>query len=76
MIAPAIEDLRDPERYRHANRQALRNPSVWNFLDACAISLPCHPQGEAPVGMMLAACGGKDRALLTLGATIESAIGS
>ena len=32
----------------------LRNPSVINFLDGCALSVPCHAPGEAPVGLMIA----------------------
>jgi aspartyl-tRNA(Asn)/glutamyl-tRNA(Gln) amidotransferase subunit A len=35
------------------NALLLRNTSVVNMLDGCAISLPCHAAGELPVGLML-----------------------
>ncbi|RYG05889.1 MAG: amidase, partial [Burkholderiales bacterium] len=30
-----------------------RNTSVVNMLDGCAISLPCQPANELPVGLMV-----------------------
>jgi len=43
----------------------LRNPSIINFLDGCAISIPCHEASKAPVGIMLCGIGGADdRSLL------------
>jgi aspartyl-tRNA(Asn)/glutamyl-tRNA(Gln) amidotransferase subunit A len=30
---------------RH-QRRLLRNPSVVNFLDGCALSMPCHHPGS------------------------------
>jgi aspartyl-tRNA(Asn)/glutamyl-tRNA(Gln) amidotransferase subunit A len=52
----------------------LRNPSLINFLDGCALSLPCHEPGNAPVGMMLAGCAGQDAEVLRTGASIEAAL--
>jgi len=52
----------------------LRNPSLINFLDGCALSIPCHRPGEAPVGLMLAAAGGADQRLLALGLALEAAL--
>lgn len=49
-VAPGAE--RD-DAFFHANALLLRNPSVVNMLDGCAVSLPCHAQGELPVGLML-----------------------
>jgi amidase/aspartyl-tRNA(Asn)/glutamyl-tRNA(Gln) amidotransferase subunit A len=48
-VAPGAE--RDAEFFR-INALLLRNPSVINNLDGCAISLPCHVPGELPVGLM------------------------
>ena len=45
-----------------------------NFLDGCALSLPCHARGDAPVGLTLAAAGGRDRAVLALGLGVERAL--
>jgi len=32
----------------------LRNPAIVNLFDGCALSVPCHVPGTAPVGMMIA----------------------
>ena len=37
------------------NLRALRNCTLINMIDGCAISLPAHREGEVPVGLMLAA---------------------
>ncbi|MGA8156091.1 MAG: hypothetical protein WB822_07725, partial [Rhodoplanes sp.] len=50
----------------------LRNPTVINFLDGCALSLPCHRPGEAPVGLMLARLNGGDDLVLAIGEAIEA----
>lgn len=49
---PAQDAARDAEFFR-VNNLLLRNTSVVNLLDGCALSLPCHEQGELPVGMMV-----------------------
>ena len=72
VIAPAIADLEDDEdRYHTANLLMLRNPTFINFLDGCAISIPCHVSGEAPVGLMLARFDHADQTLLAIGEAIE-----
>ncbi len=72
--APKMSELDDDRDYGRINMLMLRNPSVINFLDGCAISLPCHRAGEAPVGLMLAAPGGQDRRLLALAKAIEGQV--
>jgi aspartyl-tRNA(Asn)/glutamyl-tRNA(Gln) amidotransferase subunit A len=53
-IAPPIADLEaDDALFGSQNLLMLRNCSVGNFLDRCALSLPMHEAGEAPVGLML-----------------------
>jgi aspartyl-tRNA(Asn)/glutamyl-tRNA(Gln) amidotransferase subunit A len=53
-VAPALAPLRaDDAAFFAANSLLLRNPSVVNLLDGCAISLPCHASGSLPVGLML-----------------------
>lgn len=71
-IAPLIVEMADPERFAHANLLMLRNPSVVNFLDCCAISLPCHELGSAPVGVMLMGEQGADRRLLGIAQAVET----
>jgi len=71
--APPIAELaEDATAYRAVNRLMLRNASVFNLLDGCAISLPCHDPGSAPVGLMIAAPGGCDRALFAAALTAET----
>jgi aspartyl-tRNA(Asn)/glutamyl-tRNA(Gln) amidotransferase subunit A len=57
-----------------ANMLSLRNCTLINVMDGCAISLPCHRKGEAPVGFMLGAAGGADRRIFELAAGVEAAI--
>jgi aspartyl-tRNA(Asn)/glutamyl-tRNA(Gln) amidotransferase subunit A len=74
-IAPRIAKLESSdEAYFAANAAMLRNPSVVNFLDGCALSIPCQQSGEAPVGLMIAAPGGYDASLLRAGVAIEECL--
>ncbi|MNL58508.1 amidase [compost metagenome] len=57
------------------NLRILRNAGVVNFLDGCALTLPCHAPGTAPVGLMACGAAGNDRYLLAVGAAIERALG-
>lgn len=75
IVAPRIEDLAADEDYLRQNALVLRNTSLVNFLDGCALSLPCHAPGEAPVGLGLFAAGGSDRRLLAIGAAVEACVG-
>jgi aspartyl-tRNA(Asn)/glutamyl-tRNA(Gln) amidotransferase subunit A len=75
LVAPPIEPLvRDDTAYFKANALMLRNPTLINFLDGCAVSLPCHAPGSAPVGLMIAAAGGEDRRVLAIGQAAERAL--
>jgi aspartyl-tRNA(Asn)/glutamyl-tRNA(Gln) amidotransferase subunit A len=71
---PRIADLADDKAFTAANALALRNCTLINMIDGCAISLPAHREGEVPVGLMLAASGGSDRRIFELAAGIEGAI--
>lgn len=71
IIAPTIEELQDEDTYFAKNGLILRNPTLFNFLDGCALSLPCHANGEAPVGLMLGAPSMHDHKLLNIGYTVE-----
>jgi aspartyl-tRNA(Asn)/glutamyl-tRNA(Gln) amidotransferase subunit A len=75
VVAPPIADLQaSDEAYAAANGLLLRNPTFINFLDGCALSLPCHAAGEAPVGLMLAGPAMSDARILTLGEAVEVAL--
>lgn len=73
VVAPTIESLQaSDEAYLIANALILRNPSIINFLDGCALTLPCHRSGEAPVGLMVAAGAYNDDRVLDVGRSIEA----
>jgi aspartyl-tRNA(Asn)/glutamyl-tRNA(Gln) amidotransferase subunit A len=75
MVAPEIGPLEaDDQLYGKTNLAMLRNPSVVNFLDGCALSIPCQESGAAPVGMMLVGQSGEDRRLLAVGLALEPAL--
>ena len=71
---PVIADLADDKAFTKANLLSLRNCTLINMIDGCAISLPAHREGEVPVGLMLAASGGADRRIFELAAGMEAAI--
>ncbi|WP_213771328.1 amidase [Bradyrhizobium sp. dw_78] len=71
---PRIADLADDNAFAAANLRALRNCTLINMIDGCAISLPAHREGEVPVGLMLAAAGGADSRILELAAGMEAVI--
>jgi aspartyl-tRNA(Asn)/glutamyl-tRNA(Gln) amidotransferase subunit A len=71
---PRIADLADDKVFTKANLLSLRNCTLINMIDGCAISLPAHREGEVPVGLMLAASGGADRRIFELAAGMEGVI--
>lgn len=75
VVAPKLAETNaTDETYTATNLLILRNPTLINFLDGCALSLPCHRPGEAPVGLMLAAPRLHDRRLVAMGLAIEAAL--
>jgi len=71
---PRIADLAEDKAFAAANILSLRNCTLINMIDGCAISLPAHREGEMPVGLMLAASGGADRRIFELAAGMEDVI--
>lgn len=72
IVAPRTEALlASDEAFFAANRLLLRNPSLINLLDGCALSLPCHRPGELPVGLGVAAPALHDEKLIGIGFAIE-----
>ena len=65
----------DAEVYRTANVAALRNTRLANYLNCCALTLPCgRDRNGVPVGLMLMAPPGDEERLLRLGHAIEPVI--
>ncbi len=75
-VAPAIAELEDDRNYDSVNLLMLRNPSIVNFLDGCAISVPCHIPGEAPVGLMIVGQHGADHRVFAIARAIEILLSS
>jgi aspartyl-tRNA(Asn)/glutamyl-tRNA(Gln) amidotransferase subunit A len=69
-----IADMKDDQAFTKANLLSLRNCTLINMIDGCAISLPAHREGEVPVGLMLAAPGGTDQRIFELAAGMEDVI--
>jgi aspartyl-tRNA(Asn)/glutamyl-tRNA(Gln) amidotransferase subunit A len=74
IVPPAISAFDADADFTRLNLLILRNPSVINMLDGCAISVPMARPPEAPAGLMLAAPGGCDRALFAAAAGVEAAL--
>lgn len=74
ILPPRIADLADEAAYGRANLLALRNPTLINMIDGCALSLPLSGPGGAPVGLMLAGLAGSDADILAIGAAMEAAL--
>ncbi len=75
MLPPRIAELeQDDDLFLRTNALILRNPTAFNFLDACAMSLPCHLRGEAPVGLIIAAAPNSDDTLLSIGCAVEAVL--
>ena len=75
IVAPPISSVapgaqRD-EAFFQINAQLLRNPSVINMLNGCAISIPCHLADELPVGLMIWAEAMRDDSVLNVALQIE-----
>ena len=72
VVAPKVAELAaSDDAYFRANGLILRNPTLINFLDGAALSLPCQEPGTAPVGLMVAGPAMSDRRVLSLGLAIE-----
>jgi aspartyl-tRNA(Asn)/glutamyl-tRNA(Gln) amidotransferase subunit A len=74
ITAPPITAFDRDDQYFRLNALILRNPSVVNFLDRCAVTLPIHPAGAMPVGLMVVGEHGRDRHLLAVASGIEAAL--
>ncbi len=73
-LAPRIAGVSDTASFSTANALALRNPSAFNFLDRCAISLPMQRAGEIPCGLMLVGEHMADAKLFAVAAAVETAL--
>lgn len=74
MMAPKIAEVEAD--FDHLNAQMLRNTSYLNLVDACAISIPVHVEGETvPAALMIAAPHGADKVVLNAARQIDPLFG-
>jgi len=74
ITAPALSELASDEAYVRINALVLRNPSIVNFIDGCAVSIPCHESGTSPVGLSLFGLRNTDRQVLSAAAAVEATV--
>ncbi|MCS3803929.1 aspartyl-tRNA(Asn)/glutamyl-tRNA(Gln) amidotransferase subunit A [Chromobacterium alkanivorans] len=67
---PKLAELVDDDAFTRANSLVLRNTSIVNLLDGCALSLPLTPQ----IGLSVCGLFGRDNHILKLAAGIERAL--
>jgi aspartyl-tRNA(Asn)/glutamyl-tRNA(Gln) amidotransferase subunit A len=71
-VAPSIADAgRSDEEYFRWNDRINRNSGLVNFLDGCAVSVPCHEPGKAPVGFLVFGPAMADQRILAVAAAVE-----
>jgi aspartyl-tRNA(Asn)/glutamyl-tRNA(Gln) amidotransferase subunit A len=75
IVAPSIASvLTNDDEFFRINALLVRNTSVVNLLDGCAISLPCQTPDQLPVGLMLWHAALHDDAVLDLALQVEAAL--
>ncbi len=76
LVAPPLTDVApgagQDDTFFRINSLLLRNPSVVNMLDGCALSLPCHAPDELPVGLMVWHGALRDDVILNIAQQIEN----
>jgi amidase/aspartyl-tRNA(Asn)/glutamyl-tRNA(Gln) amidotransferase subunit A len=75
IVAPRMQPLIDSDdAFFAANAMLLRNPSLVNLLDGCALSMPCQHEGDWPVGLMVWGPALADDRVLAVSLAIEQAL--
>jgi len=76
IVPPLLEPLeKDQDLFFSTNALVLRNTTVMNFLDGCALSLPCQQDQQLPVGLTIAGLHGQDQHILNISLCIEELLG-
>lgn len=74
MVPPRLDVFTDEGEYGRLNLLALRNPTVGNFLDRCAISLPIGELDAPPSGLTLMGEAMADQSLLSIAGQVERVV--
>jgi aspartyl-tRNA(Asn)/glutamyl-tRNA(Gln) amidotransferase subunit A len=72
VTAARIADVETETTFRAESVLVARNTGIANFLDRCAVSLPCQREGEAPVGLTLMGEAMADARLLGMARGVEA----
>jgi aspartyl-tRNA(Asn)/glutamyl-tRNA(Gln) amidotransferase subunit A len=70
-VAPVISSLDNDDAYQRTNLLMLRNPTIVNLVDGCAITVPCQAPGELPCGLMVVGSTGRDLDIVSIAQAIE-----
>ena len=74
-VAPTIAEVdASDEAYFKWNARVLRNAGLINFLDGCAVTVPCQEPGSGPVGLMVSGTAMTDRRTLAVACALERAL--
>lgn len=73
-VAPAIAEVKAD--FDRLNALMLRNPSLVNFLDGCAATIPMQRAQRLATGLMVFAPGGRDWQVLDIAARCEALLQS
>jgi aspartyl-tRNA(Asn)/glutamyl-tRNA(Gln) amidotransferase subunit A len=71
IVAPKIADVAAADEFGRKNAMLLRNTSMINFFDLCAISLPLPRDSGLSTGLMLVGRNGSDAKLFSIAAVVE-----
>jgi aspartyl-tRNA(Asn)/glutamyl-tRNA(Gln) amidotransferase subunit A len=75
IVAPEVAALTEDDAHFFAvNGLVLRNASVINFLDGCALNLPCPVGSGLPVGLSICGQYGQDARILEIGRAVEAVL--
>ena len=74
-VAPLLSPLeKEDAAFFATNGLVLRNTSVINFLDGCALSIPCQEVDALPVGLSICGLNGQDARILQIGRAVEPVV--
>ena len=75
ILPPKVSELADDAEFGRLNLLSLRNCTLINMIDGCAISLPiARGDNAAPVGLMLAKERGQDATLFAVASAVENIV--
>lgn len=74
VVPPLMSEVMSDEDFTATNLLVLRNSTLINMIDGCAISIPIHQEGTAPVGLTVASVADRDSHVLSVAAAMEHVV--